>query len=89
MTRPRPEPPDLTGRVTITVDEVAAVLRIGRSAAYDAVHRGEIPHVRIGRRVLVPVARLMTMLGADPTPDRPRFCDQEPLTSVPRERLGS
>ena len=56
---------DLTGRLTITVEEAAAFLRIGRSAAYEAVHRGEIPHVRIGRRYLVPVPRLLAMLGAD------------------------
>ncbi len=58
---------DLGGRLTITVEEAATFLRIGRSAAYEAVHRGEIPHVRIGRRYLVPVPRLLAMLGADTT----------------------
>jgi excisionase family DNA binding protein len=57
--------PDLTARVTISVEEAAKVLGIGRSAAYDAVHRGEIPHIRIGRRYLIPVPRLLTILGAD------------------------
>lgn len=57
--------PGLGGRLTLTVEETAAFLRIGRSAAYDAMHRGEIPHVRIGRRYLVPVPRLLAMLGAD------------------------
>jgi excisionase family DNA binding protein len=57
--------PDLRARSTISVDEVAKVLGIGRSAAYEAVHRGQIPHVRIGRRYLVPVPRLLAMLGED------------------------
>ena len=56
---------DLAGRMTVSVEEAAQVLRIGRSAAYDAVHRGEIPHIRIGRRYLVPVPRLLAMLGTD------------------------
>ena len=60
--------PDLAGRMTMSVEETASFLRIGRSAAYEAVHRGEIPHVRIGRRYLVPVPRLLAMLGADLTP---------------------
>jgi excisionase family DNA binding protein len=41
-------------RPTLTVDEVARLLGISRSGAYDAVARGEIPSLNIGRRVLVP-----------------------------------
>jgi excisionase family DNA binding protein len=41
-------------RKTKTVPEVAAELGIGRNAAYEAVKRGEIPTVKIGRRLLVP-----------------------------------
>jgi excisionase family DNA binding protein len=41
-------------RLTLTVDEVARLLGISRSGAYDAVARGEIPSLNIGRRVLVP-----------------------------------
>ena len=48
----------------LTVDEAAAALRIGRGTAYDAVRRGEIPVVRIGRRLLVPRAALAGMLAA-------------------------
>lgn len=34
----------------LTVDELAAYLRLDRKAVYDAIHRGEIPGVqRIGR----------------------------------------
>jgi excisionase family DNA binding protein len=51
-------------RVTITVDEAAKALGIGRNSAYEAVHRGEIPAVRIGRRLVVPRAALDRLLGA-------------------------
>ena len=33
--------------------------------AYEAVHRGEIPEVPIGRRVLVPKDRLTALLELD------------------------
>jgi excisionase family DNA binding protein len=41
-------------RLTYSITEVAEMLGISRSMAYEGVHRGEIPAVRIGRRVLVP-----------------------------------
>jgi excisionase family DNA binding protein len=41
--------------VGYTVDEVADMLRIGRNAAYDLVARGEIPSVKVGRLLRVPV----------------------------------
>jgi excisionase family DNA binding protein len=40
-------------RLTLTVEEAAAV-GISRGFAYEAVARNEIPHIRIGRRDLVP-----------------------------------
>ena len=38
----------------LKVPEVAKVLRIARSRAYELVAEGQIPAVRIGRRVRVP-----------------------------------
>jgi excisionase family DNA binding protein len=49
-------------RLTLTVEEAAQLLGISRAFAYEAVKRGEIPHVRIGRRVLIPRAALERML---------------------------
>ena len=40
-------------RRTLTVTEVAALLGISRSTAYECVHRGEIPSRRFGRRIVV------------------------------------
>jgi excisionase family DNA binding protein len=47
----------------MTVDEAAARLGINRSTAYEAVRRGAIPSIRIGRRVLVPVTALEQLLA--------------------------
>lgn len=54
-------------RLTMNVEEAAVVLGISRASAYQAVTRGEIPCIRIGRRILVPKAALERMLeGAAP-----------------------
>ena len=54
-------------RLTMNVEEAAVVLGISRASAYQAVTRGEIPCIRIGRRILVPKAALERMLeGAGP-----------------------
>jgi excisionase family DNA binding protein len=45
------------------VAEAAEILGIGRSAAYEAARRGEIPSLRLGRRVLIPKRALSLLLG--------------------------
>lgn len=57
----------LQGRVMVSVEEAAKVLGLGRSAAYEAARRGELPTRRIGRRLLVPVPALLEWLGVPPT----------------------
>ena len=37
-----------------TVDEMAELLRISRPTAYEAVKKGQVPHIRVGRRILIP-----------------------------------
>ena len=51
-------------RLTMTVEEAAVVLGISRATAYDAVSRGEIPCIRIGRRILIPKVALERLLDA-------------------------
>ena len=60
---------DIRHRATITVPEAARVLLCSRDVAYKAALVGELPTLRLGRRILVPVPRLLAMLGA--TSDRP------------------
>ena len=50
-------------KLTLSVSEAAKLLGISRNAAYLAVHRGEIPSVIVGRRILVPVSALERMLA--------------------------
>jgi excisionase family DNA binding protein len=51
-------------RLTMTVEEAAIALGISRATAYEAVGRGEIPCIRIGRRILIPKVALEKMLEA-------------------------
>jgi excisionase family DNA binding protein len=50
-------------RWTVTVVEAARLLGISRSLAYDLVARDELPSIRLGRRVLVPLGALRAMVA--------------------------
>jgi len=59
-----------TGRVdkqTLTVEEAAKVLGIGRNNAYDAIKRGELYAIKIGKRLVVPRRVLERMLNGPAT----------------------
>jgi len=65
---------EVAGRPTIHVEEAARLLGIGRSTAYEAARRQELPTLRIGRRLLVPVPQLLALLRgplAEQTPALP------------------
>ena len=51
-------------RPVYTVMETAVLLGLGRNSTYEAITRGQIPSIRVGRRVLVPRAALEHMLAA-------------------------
>ncbi|MFP4511958.1 MAG: helix-turn-helix domain-containing protein [Acidimicrobiales bacterium] len=51
--------------LTITVEQAAQVLGIGRSTAYELVHSGDLKCIRLRRRIVVPVAHLAKSLGVD------------------------
>ena len=51
-----------TNRLTLTVEEAGTLLGISRTLAYELVRRGEIPSLRLGRRVVVPVHALELMV---------------------------
>ena len=58
------------GRATLTVEEAARELGIGRGLAYELARRGELPTLRLGRRLVVPAVALHRMLaGGGPTHD--------------------
>lgn len=53
---------------TLSVEQAGQVLGISRRSAYRAVERGDLPTLRLGRRVLVPTARLLALLGVEADP---------------------
>jgi len=56
---------EIESRLTLSVEETASLLGLGRSAAYEAARRGELPSRRLGRRVIVPVPALLHWLGIE------------------------
>ncbi len=48
----------------MSADETAAFLGVDRNTVYDAAGRNEIPHRRIGKRLLFSRAQLVSWLGA-------------------------
>jgi excisionase family DNA binding protein len=68
-------PLDLAGSTTsapatlpevLTAREAAAILRVGRNQLYQAVARGELGAVRIGRSIRIPEHALLDLLTAGP-----------------------
>ena len=57
--------PDPLETPTLSVTQAGEILGLCKQSAYSAAQRGEIPTLRIGRRIIVPTARLLRMLGAD------------------------
>ena len=65
--------PDPRERPVLEVwPETGKILGLGRSSTYEAVARGDIPSIRIGRKLLVPTAGLQRLLGLDEQESRPR-----------------
>ncbi len=48
---------------TLSVPEAGKALGVGRSSSYEAARTGQIPTIRIGKRILVPIAALERMLA--------------------------
>jgi len=55
--------PTADGQLTVTVSTVAKMLGINRKTAYESIRRGEIPSIRFGRRIVVPLAALDQLLS--------------------------
>jgi excisionase family DNA binding protein len=53
---------------TVSVDRAAKILGIGRASCYKAITAGELPSIRIGKRIVVPTAVLQRLLDPADTP---------------------
>src|SRR5437899_1024126 len=51
--------------LTITVEQAAEVLGVGRSTAYELVRSGDLKCIRLRRRIVIPVAHLAERLGVE------------------------
>jgi excisionase family DNA binding protein len=49
-------------RLVLSVTEAAEILGISRAFAYELVARSELPHIRLGRRIVVPRIQLDRLL---------------------------
>lgn len=80
----------------MSVTDAANILGISRRSAYRAAAAGQLPTIQLGRRLLVPTARLRTLLGLpaddDSTSDRlpeERGSEQRPGGDAPSSGLPS
>lgn len=52
-------------RLTVSIEEGAAMLGISRALAYALVRKGQLPQLRLGRRVVIPRKALEELLNGD------------------------
>ncbi len=76
-------PATLRGRLTCSVPEAGQLLSLGRDASYAAVARGEIPSLRLGRRLVVPVPKLLELVGLPQTSESASATDAPIATADP------
>ena len=57
--------------LTYSVEEAAKVLGVGRASTYELIHTGQLPHIRIGRRMLISRTALRELLGLPPDENAP------------------
>ena len=53
-----------TESLTVSVEDAARLLGIGRGTAYECVRTGQIPSLRFGGRIVVPKRALFAMIEA-------------------------
>jgi excisionase family DNA binding protein len=49
---------------TYKIEEAARLLGVGRNQCYEAVKRGDLPSIRLGKRLLIPRAALDRLLDS-------------------------
>ena len=52
-------------RKTYKIEEVAEILGIGKASLYAAVRKGELPAIRLGKRIVVSRATIDALLDVD------------------------
>lgn len=57
--------------LNLTVKETASALGVCADLVYDMLHQGRIPHIRVGKRYLVPRQELVAWLEQEAGKPRP------------------
>ena len=57
-------------KMVLTVEEARVKLGLSRGLIYEAVRRGSIPSIRIGRRILIPREALHRLIDASGWPSQ-------------------
>jgi excisionase family DNA binding protein len=76
-------------RRTYTVTEAATVLGISRTSAYERVRAGELPALRLGRRIVIARHALEELLGSPLPAQRLHGAVRTAEHEEPRGALGS
>lgn len=77
----------LEDKAVLTIVETARVLRICERGIREGIKEGWIPHVRLGRRILIPVPRLVALLAEmDDVDDASALKSKLGRATPPRER---
>jgi len=67
--------------LVLTPRETAKILRCGKSTIYEQLRCNNIAHLRLGRRILIPRASLMTMLESANDGQHPELLKSEESAS--------
>jgi hypothetical protein len=55
----------LSDNLAVSVSIASRALNTGEYAVYTAIKSGDIPSIKVGRRLMVPTAPLLKMLGIE------------------------
>lgn len=59
-------------RRTITIEQAGVMLGVSRALAYQMANNGQLPVIRCGHRLLVPMKAFESMLDVKPDNDKPQ-----------------
>ena len=74
-------------KITMSVDDMAICLGIGRSKAYKLVQEGIVPAFRIGRRILIPVKMLEEWIVQEAFPFSRKQSIKNEVDMLPNDNL--
>jgi excisionase family DNA binding protein len=71
-------------RLVYSVEEARQLLGVGKNQCYDAIKRGEIPHIKLGAHILIPKAPFHKLLDEGATAPSPAPVAQQAKRGIER-----